>query len=288
MYLGVPDIVTIDHRQFGIHEYGTKEGFPVFYFHGFPGSRLDGLSLNFHNTVGCRVIAVDRPGAGLSSHDENRTLLSFAGDIGRIADHLHLNKFSVAGFSGGGPYALSTAFKFPDRVISAAFIAGMGPMDLNECRKDNAMIIPKSIRSIRRLVGIVLLNAARKKPALLSTGMKLFLPRPDTSILSAKELELFFVEHFRSGMKGFLKDADIYSRPWGFRLSEIRTRVILWHGSEDRNISRTSAERIARELPACNTHFMEGEGHFSLIVKHFGAILRQLQPEIELDEDSWY
>lgn len=30
-----------DGRVLGYAEYGSPEGLPVFYFHGFPGSRLD-------------------------------------------------------------------------------------------------------------------------------------------------------------------------------------------------------------------------------------------------------
>lgn len=274
------DLVTNDSRLFGIHEYGDSEGFPVFYCHGFPGSRMDGMSLNFDShakLAGCRIIAVDRPGSGISEYDESRTLLTCADDIVRIADKFNLNRFSVVGFSGGGPYALSIAFKFPDRVESVAFIAGMGPMALKECRNDAAMLVPRSILPLRKLTARILYTATRRTPALISTGMKIFLPKPDVSFLSPTELQLFFIESFRKSARGFLKDAEIYRRPWGFNLSDVKAKVNLWHGSKDRNVSRSSAIRIANELPNCKINFMEGEGHFSLIGKHFTAILRELR-----------
>jgi|SRR5688572_2263246 len=274
------EILTINHRRFGIHQYGIEQGFPVFYFHGFPGSRLDGVSLNFDNqakNANCRVIAVDRPGVGFSDYVDDRKLLDYADDIIRIADNLNINNFSVAGFSGGGPYALSVAFKIPERVQSVAFISGMGPMDFRECKKDNAMLVPKQTAAIRKLVAMFLHRATAKKPATLSALMKIILPMPDVRFLSSPKLELFFIENFKQNARGFLKDADIYRQPWGFSLSDIRTRVVLWHGSKDRNVSRRSAERIARELPNCKTNFLAGEGHFSLIGQHLTAILKQLR-----------
>jgi pimeloyl-ACP methyl ester carboxylesterase len=273
------EILTINHRRFGIHQYGMEQGSPVFYFHGFPGSRLDGVSLNFDNqakNANCRVIAVDRPGIGLSDYCNDRKLLDYPDDIIRIADTLNINSFSVAGFSGGGPYALSVAFKIPDRVQSVAFISGMGPMDFRECKKDNAMLIPRQAVAIRKLVGMFLQRTAAKKPATLSALMKIVLPKPDLRILSSPKLQLFFIENFKQNARGFLKDADIYRQPWEFSLADIRPRVALWHGSKDRNVSRKSAERIARELPNCKTNFLAGEGHFSLIGKHFAPILKQL------------
>jgi pimeloyl-ACP methyl ester carboxylesterase len=273
------EVVKINRRLLGVQEYGSKEGFPVFYCHAFPGSRLDGVSLNFDvqaKDAGCRIIAVDRPGIGLSDHQQDRSLSNYADDIVGVADHLGIDRFSVAGFSGGGPYALSVAAKIPDRVISVAFISGMGPKDFTECRKDNAMLIPRQPIVIRRLVAAFLHKTINTRPATLSALMKIFLPAPDVQFMSSRSLQLFFIENFKQGGGGFLKDADIYRQPWGLKLSDIRPRVAVWHGSEDRNVSRASAQRIVRELPDASANFLTGEGHFSLIGKHFSAILTQL------------
>ena len=58
-----------DGRMLGYAEYGAPEGKPVFYFHGFPGSRLDwpiSDSDDSATQLNARIIAVDRPGMGLS------------------------------------------------------------------------------------------------------------------------------------------------------------------------------------------------------------------------------
>ena len=60
-----------DGRMLGYAEYGAPEGKPVFYFHGWPGSRLEWLAFDAGAAVAAelnaRIIAVDRPGTGLSA-----------------------------------------------------------------------------------------------------------------------------------------------------------------------------------------------------------------------------
>ena len=56
-----------DGRKLGYAESGDLSGKPIFHFHGHPGSRIEirvfGQKLKQH---GVHVIAIDRPGLGLS------------------------------------------------------------------------------------------------------------------------------------------------------------------------------------------------------------------------------
>jgi pimeloyl-ACP methyl ester carboxylesterase len=279
----MPDIININNTQIGIHEYGDKNGFPVFYFHGFPGSRLDGYILNFKEHIkngNFRVIAVDRPGIGLSDYQPERKLLDWSDDMARIADKLNINTFSVIGFSGGAPYTLSCASGIPDRIHSVGFISGMGPIDFKESKKDNAMLIPRQIPLIRRLIASSLYKSVRNNPGKISRNMRRILPRADVEYFSQDgnidKIQLLFSENLKQGVKGFLQEAEIYRQPWGFKLSAIKTRVHLWQGTEDRNISVRSARRLSQEIPDCKASFIQGEGHFSLIGKYLNNILREL------------
>jgi pimeloyl-ACP methyl ester carboxylesterase len=49
--------------------------------------------------------------------------------VRQIADSLGIERFLVAGFSGGGPHALAVAHRLPGRVIAAGSISGAGPAD---------------------------------------------------------------------------------------------------------------------------------------------------------------
>ena len=72
-------ITLSDGRKLGYAEYGDTDGSPIFYFHGFPGSRIEARLMNDPAAArNLRLIAVDRPGIGLSDLQPRR----------RIANHL--------------------------------------------------------------------------------------------------------------------------------------------------------------------------------------------------------
>jgi pimeloyl-ACP methyl ester carboxylesterase len=108
--------------------YGQPDGEPVFYFHGHPGSRLEArFARQAAAGAGLRVIALDRPGYGLSDFQPERAITDWPADVAEAADLLRIGRFSVAGASGGGPYALACAWRLPGRVTRAAVISGVGP-----------------------------------------------------------------------------------------------------------------------------------------------------------------
>jgi AICAR transformylase/IMP cyclohydrolase PurH len=39
-----------------------------------------------------------------------------------LADNLHIDRFSIVGFSGGGPYALACAYKLPHRLTTCGIV----------------------------------------------------------------------------------------------------------------------------------------------------------------------
>ena len=73
-----------------------------------------------------------------------------------------------------------------------------------------------------------------------------------------------------------IADAQIYAKPWGFSLDEVRVPVRLWHGKEDRAFSVRLAEEIANRLPDCNARYVDGAGHYSLPIRHIREILQDL------------
>ncbi len=99
-------ITLCDGRGLGFAEFGDLQGRPVFYFHGFPGSRLEAklaekISLDTH----VRFIGIDRPGYEFSSVKPARTFFDWPDDVAELADALGVDRFSILGVSGGGPYA---------------------------------------------------------------------------------------------------------------------------------------------------------------------------------------
>src|SRR5215469_2306795 len=87
-------------RRLGYAQYGRPDGEPIMYFHGHPGSRLEAsLAHDAAAASGFRVIALDRPGYGLSDFQPRRVVTDWPADVAAAADALGIDTFSVAGGS---------------------------------------------------------------------------------------------------------------------------------------------------------------------------------------------
>ena len=83
-----------DGRALGWAEYGDPQGIPVLYFHGWPSSRLEGAFADEPaRTRGIRLIALDRPGFGLSDLQEDRRIITWPSDVEAFADAVKIDNF---------------------------------------------------------------------------------------------------------------------------------------------------------------------------------------------------
>ena len=122
-------IKLVDGRRLGWAEFGDPQGLPLFYFHGFPASRLEGKLIEgaaLRN--GIRVIASDRPGYVISDFQPGRRLLDWPCDVKALADRLSIDRFMVLGVSGGGPNALACAHAMEPRLRAVGVVCGLGPV----------------------------------------------------------------------------------------------------------------------------------------------------------------
>ena len=277
-------IITINNRKFGVYEYGIEDGIVVFYCHGFPGSRLDGLIFNFDieaKKLGLRIIAIDRPGIGNSDFQSNRKIKDWVIDLKNIADYLNIDKFSILGISGGSPYALAVASEIPDKLHTVSIVSGMGPFKYKESQSGTAMQIPKLNSLLRRIIvwfmklGITQ-NAEKFKDkigASLSSSDSLYL----SSTNRLDQIVTAFQEALKQGLNGYLHEAILYKNDWGFDIKDLKPLVNLWHGSDDKNVSLSLAKRVASEIPNCKATIIENEGHFSLTGKYLSDVLIEIK-----------
>ncbi len=269
-------------------EYGDPAGKPVFFFHGWPASRLQGFGPGEPGEkMGVRIISPDRPGVGLSTYAEGRSLLDWPPLVRALADHLGLDKFHVMGLSGGGPYSFATTWALADRVIATAVVSGAPPMPPG---MDDSTLLPvyrvmlrihrRHPTFIRNLFQVVRPVAGLSLPPWTRPFLWRMAAPADAEALSAPGI---FEKHFatyqeswRTSGFGVASDAEVYPQDWGFRVEDIQTPIQLWHGKDDRSFSWKLAESLASRLPRCTTHFVEGEGHYSLSIRYWKQILESL------------
>lgn len=124
-------ITLADGRKLGFAEYGDPRGRKtLLYFHGYPSSRVEAKVLHrLALAHSIRVLALDRPGYGLSTPQRpRRELLDWPRDVAAFVDHQGLDRFAVLGTSGGGPFAVACAHALPTQMLTGVgLFAGAPP-----------------------------------------------------------------------------------------------------------------------------------------------------------------
>jgi len=264
------------------HEYGVKNGSPVLYFHGFPGSHLD-IQLFTDEAqlkeLNIRLIAVNRPGYSDSEGVEGRTLKDWSTKVEELADHLGLKKFSILAYSGGAPFAYACCYFIPERLNKVIIVSGMTTPDAPQAKKGSAMMIPKAPKII--LKGMM--KMLQTKPEKFEASMRRGFPEVDQLIYDISKIKSTMMntilEGMKNGYKGAYQDAIIYKNEWGFMLSGIDHPINLYHGTMDQNVKIESAKYMIDLLPNCKSKIYPEEGHLSLIYNHSDDILKSLSSD---------
>jgi pimeloyl-ACP methyl ester carboxylesterase len=268
--------------QVGYAEYGAANGVPVFFFHGTPGSRkMRHPQESIPESMNVRLIAIDRPGYGLSDFQPNRTMLDWPENIAEISDQFGIAQFRIVGFSGGGPYALACAYKMPDRVVAVSLMNGVGPLD--SCSpKVRSWPVQFAYRSathanwlLKRVTQYAVEKAKQNFDRCFEWGVAR-LPECDREVIRRPEIRAIFreslIEAFRQGSSGFTFDLNLLTRPWGFPLSEIKQPIAMWHGELD---AFSNGRPLSQMIPNCKATFLPGEGHL-VFFPHWKEILFEL------------
>lgn len=213
-----------DGRVLAYIELGDPSGAPVMYFHGFPGSRLEGrLAADAARRRGLRLLAPDRPGFGASTWQPRRTLAGWAADAGSLADTLGIERFSVVGVSGGGPYALACAAGLPDRIGGVAVVAGLGPLMRPGATRGmgmlNRFVLGTAGRLPRLTRGLVgpLARAVRRYPERYLAHMLADAPAADRGVLADPDYRSLILasaaEALRHSGRGAAQELVLFARP---------------------------------------------------------------------------
>ncbi len=287
-----------DSRNIAWCEYGnsTSTNPPIFYFHSFPSSRYEGALWHpFALTHNLRIISPDRPGAGLSTHDPKRTLLSYPADILALASHLSITQFRVLSVSGGGPYAFACLKTLqPSQCLGGSIVSSIYPLKFG---KKGMSWAHQTVLFLSYwtpgLLGWVmdweLGSAARNPdPEVLKTMMAKALkrlPQRDQDALASRDFGSVMIDAAREsfvkgGGAGVALESHLLSLDWGFELQDIEMdgrEVTLWHGALDVNCPIGMAEKAAAILKGVETRFSDEEGH-SLVAHETEKIMLSLVP----------
>jgi pimeloyl-ACP methyl ester carboxylesterase len=280
-----------DGRWLGYRESGDRAGTPVLFFHGFGTTRVIIQPRDEAARLGIRLIAGDRRGNGHNTPRPGRRLLDWPADVRELADQLDLERFSVVGWSGGGPYALASGWRLTDRVQSVALVSGAAPLagmtkaDYLRRFDRNAVFAAGRAPWVIRLAMWHWGRGQRRDAEGFFEKSVADMCAADQEVLSEPQLRSRMIansaELYRQGGRGMYDEALVLARPWGFDPAEIHVPVRIWHGARDTTVPLGMSEHLAQCIPGAQLRLYPNEGHH-LLYRVWPEILRSLNAPARL------
>jgi pimeloyl-ACP methyl ester carboxylesterase len=261
-------------RQLGVAEYGPVGGPTIMWFHGTPGARrqIPDEARILAGAEGIRIIGIDRPGVGLSTPHLYDHLVDLVPDVEIVLDRLGVERCSVVGLSGGGPYALATAWRLGARVESVGILGGVvpsrGPDAVGGGLVGFAMHFASVLPVVRRPMAVVLRGVVRGIKPFGQQALGLYAlasPAGDRAVLERPEVATMFLDDLSTNggrrMQAFVDDAILFTRDWGFDPREVQQRITWWHGDADHIVPFAHAQHLVPLLRNAELRVRHGESH---------------------------
>jgi pimeloyl-ACP methyl ester carboxylesterase len=262
-------IVLPDGRQLCWHEFGDPGGAPVIYTAGTPVSGLGGRTYDeTARAAGLRWISPDKPGYGRSDYHRERTLVSWGDDLDALAGHLGLNRFALAGESGGGPFTLAAAYRLGGRVSVVALIAPAAGHQHSQAERAGQQARIRFYGWLARnapalsTVPLTVMRWSLTIPAWRERTLRREMAKTPQAKHAGLRIEFEAVaDALRQGPRAAAQELALIRPPWPFPLSEVKTPVHLWHGALDTNAPIANSRHLARELPDATLHVSDSSDH---------------------------
>jgi pimeloyl-ACP methyl ester carboxylesterase len=242
--------------------------------HGTPGARrqIPQSTRLAAEELELRIIGIDRPGVGESTPHLYSSLLDFVPDLDRLADRLGLERFTMLGLSGGGPYVLACAYALPERVVVGGVIGGVAPTQGDDAIAGGV---------VGHLAPLAPLTATVRTPLsrLLGAGIRVLRPvaspafdiyarlspEGDRVVFSRPEIKAMFLDDIlrgsRNGLAAPLFDFVLFCRPWGFSVRDLRVPIRWWHGDADHIVPLAHGQHVVGLIPNAQLFVRPGESH---------------------------
>lgn len=268
-----------DGRRVTYADYGDPGAPVILVCVGTPQTRLLPRSdVELAVEMGFRLVVPDRPGFGGSDPKPGRTLEDWPADAAALLDMLGVDRFAVAGGSGGGPYAVACGVLLGDRVTAVALVAPAEPADAPAHG-----FVPSGDPEALRRRGDTIARLARDDP----DGLDAFFA-PDLSETDRKqEAEMDaetraraldnLREAFRQGSDAYVEDHTIVGGPWSSLLPRLTRPTRIWQGEDDNNVPAPATRWLAEQIPGARLTLLPAGGHGladDVVPEVYGWLLR--------------
>ena len=288
----MPRVLTValaDGRTIEAVEEGVDHGTLLIFHHGSPGAAVPYEPFDRAAAErGIRLVTMSRAGFGGSSRQPGRSVSDAAADAAALADHLGVEHFLTAGWSGGGPHALACAALLPERVRAAATIAGVAPYDAEGLDwtagmgEDNQIEYPTAARDPEELLRWMephVKDLRAVEAGEIVADLRSIISEVDEGALDGPLGPLLaesFHRAFVEGPWGWYDDDLAFVRSWGFDVDAIRVPVAIWQGRHDLMVPFSHGEWLVAHVPTARSRLRPDHGHLSLAVGSTGEIFDDL------------
>lgn len=269
-------LVNVDGRIVEARRFGDTHHHSVFILHGSPGHAGDPIPRNLIlHLLGVNVISYSRPGYGVSDRHEGRHVADEAARIEAIADAYGIDQFSVIGRSGGGPSALAAASLLPNRVRSAAVLAGPAPR-ATESVKDwtagmsdlNSQLHSHATTNHQQLVEEinVLAEKTRTNPRYLLDFLRPHFSDSDHITTGNALFTPYLLRSYKNALShgpyGWIDDVLALHDDWGFTPQETTMPTLLWYAEKDPFTPPEHGVQLKEKIPNAQFTVLPSKSHF--------------------------
>ncbi len=273
-----------DGRRLAWSEWGPVDGLPVLFCPGAGMSSLLGFGAQDLPNLGLKLIAVDRPGLGLSDPHPNKTLSSWVDDIRELIETCDLKNVLAVGFSQGSVFTFAIAQQ--NLVKAIAIVSGQDELTHPRIKPllhpDVAAMIDAVQQDPTGFEQHFLQIATAEGLWQLIVSMsgdrdRRFYESDTFSPIFQKALQ----EGFSQGAQGYVRDLINTYRPWSFNIEAITIPVDLWYGSLDTSLvhspdfGTTLASRLQKAF-----HIIDPDAGGSILWTRSAEILAHLKSHL--------
>lgn len=297
-------------RKLGITLHGEPWAKRVVVFcHPAPGSSMFDPDPEVSVRHDVHLVAIDRPGYGISEPRPADHWPSVADDAADIAEYLRstrdmvhefgitaMDRVGVVGWGTGGLVALALAANSPGLVDRVAVLGTPAPharvhRERNEFVQRSQKLATLPAERAREAMAQLL--AQHWGPGLPSDNTDVPVPLDLLGVTGADDpvldrpgvrqrLDRMLRNAFLHGWGGWAADElAVLARPWGFEPSAVKAKTLLLYGSSDGAVGSRDARWFQEQMPDARIEVTQEAGALVLVAEWF-RILSHVAPNVPI------
>lgn len=232
-------------------------------------------------TLGIRLVAPDRPGAGGSTAAPERALTDWPADHAALLDALGVERAGVLSQSGGTPFALAVGAALGPRTTGLAFLGAVAPLDDPATFAETGRELRTALTLARRAPWLLRLGlrassrGARRNPERAARKFVKGIPSADAQALADPALWALHVRataEILARPAGFVDEVRLLAAPWGVEPAAITVPAAFWSGAQDTIHPTSHSRRLAALMGGAPVTVVPDTATFGLLPRYPEAL----------------